>query len=96
MRELINIILEAESQSVKQEIITQVNQTDNPTVLNRVLKVLRSGNFDERIKEVLDKDADASKFSDDIADIILRIDAPMEEKEAFLKKYPTGIVNISA
>jgi len=93
MRELINII---ESNSVKQEIITQVNQTDDPTVLNRVLKVLRSGNFDERIKEVLDKDADASKFSDDIADIILRIDAPMEEKEAFLKKYPTGIVNISA
>ena len=38
MRELINII---ESNSVKQEIITQVNQTDDPTVLNRVLKVLR-------------------------------------------------------
>jgi hypothetical protein len=90
MRDLINLI---ESPDLKKQVIDVVKTIDDPTLLQKVLDTLKAGNIEERIKGVLSKDADATKFIEKIADIIVAIKAPVEEKNAFLKQYPMGIVN---
>ena len=90
MRDLINLI---ESPDLKKQVIDVVKTIDDPTLLQKVLDTLKAGNIEERIKGVLSKDADATRFIEKIADIIVAIKAPVEEKNEFLKQYPKGIVN---
>ena len=87
MRKLINLV---EDPALRKQIIDVVKSTDDPQVLTKVLKVLKAGNIEERIKSVLGKDADASQFLDKIARNIIEIDAPVEEKDAFLEKIKLG------
>jgi hypothetical protein len=94
MRNLINILAEADA-PIKKEIVAQVKQTHDINVLNRVLNVLRAGNLDEKISAVLSQDADAANFLETVADVILKINAPIEEKDAFLNRFPKGIINTS-
>lgn len=94
MRNLINIIQLNEDPSLKKDIVDLVKVTDSEPLLNRVLKILKAGDIEDRVKAVLSKDADAVKFVDTIAEMIERMDAPIEEKDAFLKQYPKGIVDI--
>jgi hypothetical protein len=93
MREFINIIQLNETADLKKTIVDLVKTTDEEPVLHRVLKVLKSGNIEERVAAVLSKDADASKFTQKIAEFINNIDAPIEEKDDFLKRYPKGLVD---
>jgi len=101
MRDLINLIslLEAvdtkETNPVrlKKTIIDLIKTTEEGTVLNQVLKVLQSGNIDERIANVVNTDADAKQFLGQITDAIVKSDASIEQKNAFLEKFPKGILN---
>jgi len=93
MRNLINII---EDKQLKKEIIGVVNATDDFTVLQRVLNVLKAGNIDERIKSVIGKDGDAQYFLKQIVKAILDIEAPIEEKNEFLNRYEKGTVIVSS
>lgn len=88
-RELLNIF-EAD---IKQQAIAAVQSTDDANLLQKVVDTLKAGNIEERIKNVLSKDADANRFIEKLADIIVAIKAPVEEKDAFLKQFPKGIVN---
>lgn len=92
IRKLINIV--AEDDNLKKQVIGAVKATDDENVLQRVLKTLQAGNIEDRIKAVVSQDADASQFVNQIAKIIIEIDSPLEEKEAFLKQYPKGIIDI--
>lgn len=89
LRKLINIVSEAEP-TLKKTVMDLVKSTDDDTLLQKVLKTLKAGNIDERIVKVMGKDPDASKFVDKIANIIMSMDAPIEEKNAFLDKYAKG------
>lgn len=94
MRELINLIERAEQvASLKKNIIDMVKSTEEDVVLNRVLKVLKSGNLDQRVVNVLSTDADAKAFLKKITDSIMHIEAPVEEKDEFLKNFTKGIVD---
>lgn len=75
---------------LKKEIIAVVKSTEDTSTLQRVLKVLKAGNIDERIKSVLGQDADASNFINQIARAIIEIDAPIEEKDQFLELVKLG------
>jgi hypothetical protein len=90
MRDLINLL---EKNDLKKQVIDVVKTVDDPNLLQKVLDTLKAGNIEERIKAVLSKDADASRFIEKIADIIVAIKAPVEEKNKFLKDFPKGIVN---
>ena len=94
MRNLINII--QEDVSLKKDIVDLVKSTDARPVLQRVLKILKAGDIEGRVTEILSKDADAAKFVQRIAQVIDTIDAPVEEKNEFLDKYPKGIANTKA
>lgn len=95
MRDLIDLIERASSPSVslKRAIIDLVKATDEDIILNRVLKVLKAGNLDQRVVDVVKTDSDAQKFVKDIADAILQIDAPVEEKNAFLDNFKNGVID---
>jgi len=92
LRKFINIISEAES-SIKSAVIDLVKTTDDNTLLKKVLNTLKAGNIDERIISVVGKDPDASKFVKQIANLIVTMDFPIEDKDAFLNKYPAGIID---
>ena len=82
-----------EEDTLKKQVLDVVKTTDDPNLLQKVLDTLKAGNIEERIKDVLSKDADAKRFIDKLAEIIVMIKAPVEEKNAFLKEFPNGIVN---
>lgn len=90
MRDLINLI---EQTDLKKQVIDVVKTVDDPNLLQKVLDTLKAGNIEERIKAVISKDADANRFIEKIADVIVAIKAPVEEKNAFLKQFSKGIVN---
>lgn len=92
LRKFINILSEAEP-ALKKTVIDLVKSTDDDTLLQRVLTTLKAGNIDERIVGVIGKDPDASKFAKQIANVIIGMDFPIEDKDAFLKKFPAGIIN---
>lgn len=96
MRELISLIEAAEKPSVslRNNIINLVKSTEDSRILNRVLTVLQAGNLDERIINVVKSDEDAKLFLKQIVDAFIQNDASTEEKEEFLKKFPSGILNI--
>ena len=81
-----------EDPTLKKEIIKVVNDTDDFTILQRTLNVLKAGNIDDRIKTVIGKDGDAQHFLKQILSAILNIEAPVEEKNAFLDRYAKGSV----
>jgi hypothetical protein len=76
-----------EEENLKKQAIDAVQSTDDPNLLQKVVDTLKAGNIEERVKDVLSKDADAKRFIDKLADIIVAIKAPVEEKNAFLKTY---------
>jgi len=100
MRDLINLIslLEAKAEGenptrLKKVIVDLLKTTDEGSVLNQVLKVLQAGNIDERISKIVGTDADARQFIGQITDAIIKSDASIEQKNAFLEKFPKGILN---
>ncbi len=95
MRELINIISLLEDPTLKKQVIQAVNDTDDQSVLGKVLNTLKAGNIHERVAQVLSADEDAAGFVNKIAKIFVEIESPIEEKNDFLDKYPKGIVNTS-
>jgi hypothetical protein len=94
LRKLINLISEASS-NIKDEVIDLVNTIDDDSLLKKVLNTLKAGNIDERIVSIIGKDPDASKFVKQIANVIVAMDFPVEDKDAFLQKYSSGIVDIA-
>ena len=99
MREFINIInnlFEAKDESnvLKKTIIDMVKSTQEGTVLNQVLKVLQSSGLDSRIMNVVGTDEDAKGFLKQITDAIIQSDASIEQKDEFLKRFPTGILDV--
>ena len=93
--EAIKYITEAPSEpALKKQAVAAVQSTDDADLLQKVIDTLKAGNIEERIALALAVDDDASKFVEQIADAIMKINAPIEEKDAFLQQYPQGIVNV--
>lgn len=99
MRDLLDIIklIEAKEEgdvsSLKKAIASLLKDTEEGSVLNQVLKVLQAGNIDERIAKIVGTDADAKQFITQITDAIIKSDASIEQKNAFLEQFPKGIIN---
>lgn len=92
IRKLINIVSEAPD-PLKKEIINTVKGIDDETLLYKVLNTLKAGNIEERVASIIGHDADAKGFLERITEIIVKIPAPIEEKNAFLDQYSKGIIN---
>jgi hypothetical protein len=94
MRDLLNLIQTlSEADNLKKTVIDLVKTTDDDKVLQKVLTTLKAGNIDDRIGAIISTDEDAKTFIKQIANTIIQIDAPVEEKDAFLNRYTKGIVN---
>lgn len=96
MRDLLNIIQTlSEADNLKKSVIDLVKNTNDDKVLQKVLTTLKAGNIDDRIGAIISTDEDAKTFIKQIANTIIQIEAPIEEKDSFLKRYTKGIVNTS-
>ena len=99
MRELIDLIYEAETQApadVKKEIISKVKAESDPALLDRILQVLEKNNLDTKLTSVLSSDEDAKKFMRQLAQTINNTDGTLKEKQVFLDNYHKGFINIPA
>lgn len=90
IRKFINII---EAPELKKQVIDLVKQTDDQPLLQKVYNALAMGDLPDRLQSLLSKDADASKFVEKIANTIVAMDYPPNDKEAFIKQYPKGFIN---
>lgn len=90
MRELLKIF---ENPDLKSQALNAIKDTDDESLLQKVIDLLKAGNIEERIENIISKDADAKRFLQQIANIIVKIKSPIEEKDKFLKEFPNGIVN---
>lgn len=91
IRKLINIV--EDKAGLKRAVIAAIQSTTDDNLLQKVLATLQAGNIDERIAAVIGQDADAKPFVRRIANVIVDTVAPLEVKEQFLAKYPSGIIN---
>lgn len=97
MRDLIDKIdqlLEATVPELRRDIVATVKQSNDERLLSKVLDTLKAGNIEERIDTALARDPDAQRFLQQIAELIIKIPAPIEEKDQFLKRYPGGILDV--
>lgn len=92
IRKFINIVSEA-PEPLKKEIISTVKGINDENLLYKVLNTLKAGNIEERVASIIGHDADAKGFLDRIVEIIVKIPAPIEEKNAFLDQYSKGIID---
>lgn len=90
MRELLKIF---ENPDLKSQALNAIKDTDDESLLQKVIDLLKAGNIEERIENIISKDADAKRFLQQIANIIVKIKSPIEEKDKFLEEFPNGIVN---
>ena len=86
-------ITEAEP-DLKKTVVNLVKTTDSENLLKKVLHILKAGNIDERVVDAFKADAEGSKFAEKIAQIVVAMDFPVEEKNAFLERYAKGIIDI--
>jgi hypothetical protein len=93
MTNLRNLIDIFEDPTLKKEIIDAVKKTDDTQLLQKILNTLTVGDLPIRLREILRKDADASKFAESIAKVIMHMDNPNSDKMAFLENYATGFIN---
>jgi len=92
LRRLINIF---EDPALKKEIIDVIKKTDDVQLLQKILNTLTVGDLPMRLRTVLNKDADASKFTEAIARVIMNMEASNSDKIAFVDNYSKGFVNTS-
>ena len=79
---------------LKAKVISQVKQTSDKDLLDKVYSALNSTNFNRRIITALSRDEDLSKFVDEVANIITSMPGDFDEKMAFIEELPKGYVDI--
>jgi hypothetical protein len=90
MRKFLEIF---EDPDLKSQAVAAVKSTDDERLLQKVIDTLKAGNIEERIENIISKDADAKRFVQQIADIVVKIKSPIEEKNKFLEDFPKGIID---
>ena len=89
----LDTLLERADKDLKAKAIDAVRATDDDRLLRKVIDTLQAGDIEDRIEKTLSQDADAKKFMNKIAEIAVRIPAPIEEKNRFLERYSKGILD---
>lgn len=81
-------------EDTKQNIVNLVENTHDGLVLLQVLKTLELGNIDYRIQTAVRTNPTAHAFCKQISNIIISSDATVVEKDEFLNKFSTGILDV--
>ena len=75
---------------LRQDVITQVQTTDDEMLLNRIFTVLNQTGLTDRISSVLQRDTDTKTYLDMLTQLIIHTEGTYEEKNAFVVGYPKG------
>lgn len=102
MRELLNLvdqIAEAREKGedlgqIKTQIISQVKQSQDRDLLEKIYTTLNRTGLADRIGLVLTRDTDTKSHVRELTDLIVNVPGTFEEKSAFVEGYPDGYVDI--
>ena len=89
-------ILSEDVNQLRQAVIQQVQTTDDEALLNRIFTVLNQTGLTERISAVLARDTDTKAYLTMLTQLIISTEGSVEEKQAFVKGYPKGYINVPA
>ncbi len=79
---------------LRKEIISQVKQTQDQELLDKIYTVLNKSGLTDRIAGTLERETDTEGYVADITRIIIDTEGTYQEKHAFIEGFPTGYVNI--
>lgn len=88
------LILNESPAELKKEIINQVKQIDNETLLQKVLVTLKSSDLSDRLANILT--SETGNLNDQIAAVIISTDGTVQEKIQFAENYKKGFINTKA
>lgn len=89
-------IIKEDINKLRQDVITQVQTTDDEMLLNRIFTVLNQTGLTERISAVLHRDTDTKTYLSMLTNLIIQTEGTYEEKNAFVVGYPKGYINVPA
>ena len=89
-------IINEDINRLRQDVITQVQTTDDEMLLNRIFTVLNQTGLTDRISGVLQRDTDTKTYLEFLTQLIIQTEGTYEEKNAFIKGYPKGYINVPA
>jgi hypothetical protein len=89
-----DILIEDNVTNLQTSIISQVKKTKDEDMLQRIFTVLNKSGLVGRISSVLSRDTDTHAYLNMLTNIIVETPGTYEEKDAFVKGYPKGYINI--
>lgn len=89
-------IINEDINQLRQDVITQVQTTDDEMLLNRIFTVLNQTGLTDRISSTLQRDTDTKTYLDMLTNLIIQTEGTYEEKNAFVVGYPKGYINVPA
>jgi hypothetical protein len=87
-------LLENSVQDLQRDIISQVKQTQDQELLDRIYTVLNKSGLASRISTTIKSDTDARGAVHAITQIIIDTPGTYQEKYKFIEGYPNGYVDI--
>ncbi len=89
-------IINEDINRLRQDVITQIQTTDDEMLLNRIFTVLNQTGLTERISSILHRDTDTKNYLNMLTQLIIQTEGTYEEKNAFVVGYPKGYINVPA
>lgn len=89
-------IINEDINKLRQDVITQVQTTDDEMLLNRIFTVLNQTGLTDRISSTLTRDTDTKTYLNMLTQLIIQTEGTYEEKNAFVVGYPKGYINVPA
>ena len=78
-----------EVKDLQQQVADRVMRVDDTSVLHRVESILRKGGITRVSTKYFKSDSDAEKFVNRLAQMIIELEIPTNDKVAFLKEFAT-------
>jgi hypothetical protein len=79
---------------LKTKIINTVKNSSDDELIQKLYTTINKTGLFSRIAPILSRDTDTKGYVDNLVNIIIEVPGTYEEKQAFIKGYPTGYIDI--
>jgi hypothetical protein len=79
---------------LKTKIISTVKQSSDEELLQKLYTTINKSGLFSRIAPILARDTDTKGYVDNLVNLIIEVPGTYDEKQAFVKGYPTGYIDI--
>jgi hypothetical protein len=79
---------------LKSKIISSVTQSNDEKLIQKLYTTINKTGLVDRIAPIISRDTDTKGYVDELVSMIIEVPGTYEEKQAFIKGYPTGYIDI--